>query len=771
MRFILKTTDIRHFTYVAAGGSEPLRNYRKTMSLLQSRLHDTYPDFASLLATPAVLPDGNIEWSSEAFSSLPRPLDKLTGEEHSRYSNLLRQSMVRLQKALAALPSGADTELFKAIATVPSEETIFCADGRIAIAEWGLRPASGGAPLSLLSFADMAAPVQQAAPTFNSVPQPKPKDSEVAEKTEQVSKTEKRETVVPPVEIQKPVAPPVSGKDDVFKVIPPVETPQDKKENKKKRAWLWILIGILCALLVFVLVMLLTRCSSTESVATLPVTSPEIKNENVVLSDDSMTYVVNNRLNIMVLDGGTLDDFIKDFRKEFPDKKKYVLSSPDTVLNHLVLTLPPEEVKEMKVRIPEKMKPKYKVIVATEGMNGGSYIPADPAMKKHQQSFYFDMINAPEAWDIQRGNPNLIVAVLDDGFDMNHPEIKNKTVKPYDIYRNKPGTQASTSGHGQHTSGTAVGTADNNSGACGVAPDCRVMPVNVFNSQGAPDSLILKGLVYAAKNGAKVVSISIGRYFGPQAKFLPVEQQRLLASNILPDVAEMYDEVFRQLDEMGISVVLSAGNETVLAQMDPMKRSSYPIVVSAVDSDGDMAIFDPVTLNGTNWGERCDISAPGVDIYNAIPGGYDYMSGTSMACPQVAGGVALVYSQYPNLTPQEVKKLLVTTAVPTDEHIGPLMDLAAAMKADPSRLPENPSENPAKQPLTGRGKQPSTYYTDPYSFFFVANPNPSPRTTPGKKPSTYSPNPDPMDCAEAAREMQKLQEQYEALVRRYGACM
>lgn len=782
MKHILKTTDMRRYTYIAADGTEPLRNYRKTVSLLQSRLHDTYPDFSDILATPNLQSDGNIEWTTDRFDTLPRPLSALQGDERAHYAAMLGKSMSRLKKALTSLPASSDVAELHAIATVPSESTIYCADDRIVIAEWGLRPVSGVSALSLLSFADTVA--EKPKPASKPEPENKPEPEKPVAEPRQPKVEENNSAAVAPHTPEPPtVAPAVTPAVPPVTPAPPMTQTADSRPKKKSRAWLWILLAILGVAAIVALILMLTRCSSPETVATLPATSPEISKENIVLTDDSMAYVVNNRLNIMVVDGGTLDEFIKDFRKEFPDKKKYALSSPDTVVNHVLLTLPPEEVKEMSRLIPEKMKPKYRVIVAPESLGIGNYVPSDPAMTDSRESYYFDMINAPEAWDIQKGDPNMIVAVLDDGFDMSHPEIKDKITAPYDIYRNKPGTIASQSGHGQHTSATAVGTADNNSGACGVAPDCKVMPVNVFTPQGAPDSLIIKGMIYAAQHGAKVLSISIGRYFGPQAKFLPVEQQKMIASQILPEVAEMYDEVYRILDEMGVNVVLAAGNETIIAEMDPMNRSQYPVVVSAVDPDCNLAIFNPMNLDGTNWGDRCDISAPGVNIYNAIPGGYDYMSGTSMSCPQVAGGVALVRSQHPELTPQEAKKVLVATAVPVDDPVGPLMDLAAALNADPKNLPENPGKTPSQSEPGRGGREPR--YTDPYEFFFSQMPTPSPRPTPGTDPSQrptppggYTPTPErptpslnPMDCEEAARELQKLQHQYEALMKRYGACL
>ena len=804
---------MRRYSYIVAGGAEPLRDYRKTISLLQNRLRDAYPDFTNILAVPHHLPDDKIEWTTSQFETVPVPLNRLEGEEREFYSELLQKSMARLKDALKALPVEADVAELHAIASVPSEDAIFCADNRIVIAEWGLRPKSGTGVLSLLSFADLTSEKGRNFPS-----QLHEEKEEITPEEEKPSKTETPEIIEAPLpEIKKEIheeekvpAPEPEPKavmeeekkeeipGNPFKMVPPIETPADKKARKKKRTWLWLFIIVLAALIIFCLVMFLTRCASTESVATLPKNPPAYTENNIVLSADSASYIVNNRLNIMVLDGGSLDDFIKDFRKEFPDKNRYALSSPDTVTNRLILTLPPAESAEMVKQIPAKMSPKYKVIVAQEGMNISSYIPSDPAMNDEEKSYYFDQINAPEAWDIQKGNPDVIIAVLDDGFNTDHPEIKDKTYKPYDTFTGQAGTVASQGGHGQHTSGTAAGEADNNSGACGVAPGCKVMPVNIFAGNGAPDSLILDGLVYAAKNGAKVINLSIATYFGADVKFRPYEYQ-LRLTQMNPERAQLYDEVFRYLDEMGIVVVMAAGNETILAECDPMKRSQYPIIVSATAKDGyNIAIFDPVTLNGSNWGDRCDISAPGIDIYNSVPNGYDFKQGTSMACPQVAGGAALVMSQFPDLTPQEVKALLVNTAKPTVEQIGPLMDLAAALSADPNHLPDQPKGN--HNMPNQRGINPNQNFggfggfNDPYEFYFSYNPSrQNPRSyniqNPNLTPSPYNQGPSPInksiDCQDVLLEMDNIQQEYDrlmqqsyellrrrdALIRQYGACL
>lgn len=775
MKFILATTPRGTYRYISVQGKEPLRDYTQTRSLVKNRLRESYPGFADLLAVPNFLPDGSIEWTTESFNTLPRPLSSLHGTERNHYDHILSQSIRRLGKAVKDDPAANEMDsLLGAITTVLSDDVIYCADNRLAITEWGLRPVTGGKGFSLLSFAD----------TAGEKPEPPTKSETDAHVTPEPHE-EKKTPVKEPEEKKEETSgsgavPPVITPDktkDVMLPEPPVPVtpvPQDNKPKKKRKWWIWLLVGLAVVTLVLGIAAILNSCSTHESVATLPKTPPKITEDNIVLKD-SMSYIAADRLTIMVLQGGTMDEFIKDFRKEYPDKDNYKLFAPDTTFNTVQLQLPAEELDNAKKEIPGKMAPKYRVSVIYDGIIKSNYTPSDPAMTNRSQSYYFDMVNAPEAWDIQKGDPGLIVAVLDDGFDTGHPELQGKVVDAFDVDSNTPGTKPSKSGHGQHTSGTAVGTADNNSGACGIAPSCKAMPINVFTGDVASSYNIIMGLAYAARHGAKVISISIGQYFGPGVKFLSYQDQKAIAQSYMTEEAEMFDEIYRQLDEMGITVVRAAGNETILAELDPMNRSQYPIIVSAVDPNGSIAIFDPVTLNGSNWGERCDISAPGVNIYNSIPGGYDFMSGTSMACPQVAGGVALIYSQHPDLKPQQVKEVLVKTAVPTDEHVGPLMDLAAALKADPNNLPQTPQQG-TQPALPGRGDPTQPYYQDPYAFYFYNNPAPGGNPTPGMNPVPgtnpgISPTPGGNDCQQAIRELQELQRRYDEIVRRYGACL
>jgi hypothetical protein len=129
-----------------------------------------------------------------------------------------------------------------------------------------------------------------------------------------------------------------------------------------------------------------------------------------------------------------------------------------------------------------------------------------------------------------------------------------------------------------------------------------------------------------------------------------------------------------------------------LAGIDPSARSKNTIVVSAVGTQIEKAEF-------SNYGQLASISAPGANIYSAFPGGkFGSLQGTSMASPIVAGAAALLKSLHPNYTAEQIIQILVKTAKPVNsqKYVGPLLQIANALKSDTSHtelvIPENPKD-------------------------------------------------------------------------------
>ncbi|MDN7241643.1 S8 family serine peptidase [Planococcus sp. N028] len=257
-----------------------------------------------------------------------------------------------------------------------------------------------------------------------------------------------------------------------------------------------------------------------------------------------------------------------------------------------------------------------------------TYTPIDSG---YQKQWHLKKIQMPKAWDITKGSSKITVAVIDGGVQTNHPDLKGKIVSPYNAVTG--GTAIPSDMHGTHVAGT-IAASINKTGVVGVAPNIKLMPINVFYGLSADSYDVADAIIYAADNGANVINMSIGSYY----------------YSYVEDLATAYAK------DKGVTIIASAGN-------DDTSKNSYPaalasvIAVSATDSK------DRIT-NFSNYGYNIDIAAPGVDIYATTTGSsYRYLSGTSMAAPVVSGVAALILSKNPLLSPDQVENILAKSSV------------------------------------------------------------------------------------------------------------
>ena len=104
----------------------------------------------------------------------------------------------------------------------------------------------------------------------------------------------------------------------------------------------------------------------------------------------------------------------------------------------------------------------------------------DPALNDKKTNHYFKSIKVEEAWKKTTGDSSIIVAIIDDGFDLNHVELRDNVVKPYNILNQNNLVYADENlTHGTHVAGLAIANKNNKIGACGIAPDCSFMPIQI----------------------------------------------------------------------------------------------------------------------------------------------------------------------------------------------------------------------------------------------------------------------------------------------------
>lgn len=242
------------------------------------------------------------------------------------------------------------------------------------------------------------------------------------------------------------------------------------------------------------------------------------------------------------------------------------------------------------------------------------------------------------AWAITRGRPEIKVAIVDDGVDLNHPDLMPNLLSGYDASGGGNGGGAYDT-HGSSCAGIIGAVADNNIGIAGVAPKCKIIPISTLWQT----SELAGGILWAAQNDADVISNS-WKLFGPSAT---VESNINWATT-------------NGRGGLGCVVVFASGNDYSSTVVFP---SSLPnvICVGALLNNGTRTSY-------SNYGDGLDITAPGGadpgDVWTCDTSGgyYGTFNGTSAACPHVAGVAALVLSVNPCLNWTDVKKVLELSA-------------------------------------------------------------------------------------------------------------
>ena len=263
-------------------------------------------------------------------------------------------------------------------------------------------------------------------------------------------------------------------------------------------------------------------------------------------------------------------------------------------------------------------------------------------------------MDVAEAWQLEKGDHDVVVAVLDTGVDYTHNDLADNMWRGnahhgYDFAGDDDGNNDNNPMpdkpydkkghyHGTHVAGTIGAVGDNSEGVSGVAQNVQIMAVKVFRPNGyGYNSDILEGLDYVSKqidNGVNVVAINASYGGGG-------------GSN-----GDSMDKAIAKLGEKGVVFCAAAGNDGKNIDNDPSYPASYDasniITVAASDQNDKLASF-------SNYGKKTvEVAAPGTNILSTYPdNGYAYLQGTSMATPQVAGTVALLASANPSSSVDE----------------------------------------------------------------------------------------------------------------------
>jgi subtilisin family serine protease/flagellar hook assembly protein FlgD len=260
------------------------------------------------------------------------------------------------------------------------------------------------------------------------------------------------------------------------------------------------------------------------------------------------------------------------------------------------------------------------------------YVPSDPYFYKQ---WYLNKVEVPKAWDMTKGSAEVTVAVLDGGIQGDHPDLRGKIVKPYNMISKNQLLKADD--HGTHVAGIIAANM-NNQGITGIAPNVKIMPVNVFKHGGASSFDVASAVYYAVANKANVINLSLGGF----------------------DPSTTVEKALKHAHYSGVVVVAAAGNSANDSATYP---AAYETVISVSASDQ----YDKIA-SFSNFGETVDFAAPGVSILSAVSGSsYERFEGTSMAAPVVSGTIALMLSRNPLLTPDDVRRILTQSAVDIGE--------------------------------------------------------------------------------------------------------
>ncbi len=269
-----------------------------------------------------------------------------------------------------------------------------------------------------------------------------------------------------------------------------------------------------------------------------------------------------------------------------------------------------------------------------------------------QEQWANTKVNMGKAWEVAgRGSKSVLLAVIDTGVDYRHESLSTNMVPGYDFKGNDNDpmdeTGSQNPGHGTHCAGSigANGLVDN--GTVGASPNVSIMPLRFLGADGSGDLMAgIKAIDYAIEKKAVIISASWGAKIGRSQ-------------------AQPLVDAVERADKAGVIFVAAAANNGTnndTTEFYPA-NGGFPNMISVAASD-----INDAKPSWSNFGKKSvHIASPGLDILSTFPGNkYGKISGTSMATPLVAGIVALIKSQYPDMTGAEIRAILQSSGAKVD---------------------------------------------------------------------------------------------------------
>jgi thermitase len=282
--------------------------------------------------------------------------------------------------------------------------------------------------------------------------------------------------------------------------------------------------------------------------------------------------------------------------------------------------------------------------------------PNDPDYSTRQ--YAPQLIDADGAWSVWQPRTPVVVAVIDSGLDLLHPDLAASIARtsggmPVQLNVLRPGSEPQDDyGHGSHVSGILGAATNNGRGMAGLATWSPVLadaadfvkmaPIKALDSRGEGTNFdVAEGVLWAVDHGARVINLSLGG----------------------DEFSATLEQAVAYAWQQGALVVAAAGNS---GRSTPTFPATYANVISV----GGTNAADTIA-SFSSYGSWVQLAAPGDAIWSTWKGrGYQYFSGTSMSTPQVAAAAAMIWAQNPSLTNQQVREILLTQVDPIAPYRG-----------------------------------------------------------------------------------------------------